>query len=110
LTIAPGTTFYRRENVGFALEVLQRRFHIGLLDFLSRNLGPCNSEEFIMENCWEVKKCGREKECPAYPKWGRECFVITGTMCRGEQQGTYEQKIAKCRKECEFYNNAISGT
>lgn len=72
-------------------------------------------------NCWEFKKCGREpgginvdKEgvCPASIlnsyhglnnglNGGRFCWVISGTMCDGEVQGTYAQKLEDCIN-CEF--------
>ncbi|MDP2279047.1 MAG: hypothetical protein Q8K51_12565 [Nitrospirota bacterium] len=56
-------------------------------------------------NCWEFKKCGRDKtnDCLAYPKGGRICYLVAGTMCGGKVQGTYAQKIGNCR-ECDFYN------
>ena len=73
-------------------------------------------------NCWEIAQCGREpgganeKElgvCPASSNkradsihggknGGRCCWVIAGTFCRGEVQGTYAQKGSKCT-ECPFY-------
>jgi methyl-accepting chemotaxis protein len=60
-----------------------------------------------MESCWDVMKCGERREtCPAYPTQGRNCFAVTGTMCRGEEQGSYEEKIAKCRA-CEFYKKVM---
>lgn len=62
-----------------------------------------------MENCWELLNCGRETECPACPDHGRECFAVTATLCRGEQQGTYEAKIERCRQECAFYKHIMSG-
>jgi hypothetical protein len=59
------------------------------------------------ENCWEHRKCGREQGCPAYPHHGRACFAVTGTWCRGEKQGSYDEKIAKCRKVCDFYKDLM---
>jgi methyl-accepting chemotaxis protein len=61
------------------------------------------------KNCWELLKCGKEVTCPAYPDHGRECFAVTSTLCRGEKQGTYEQKIAQCRETCKFYEGIMSG-
>jgi hypothetical protein len=58
-------------------------------------------------NCWEHRKCGREANCPAYPDHGRACFVVTGTWCRGEKQGSYEAKIEKCRVTCDFYKDVM---
>lgn len=60
-------------------------------------------------NCWEHTKCGREEECPAYPDHGRDCFAVTGTWCRGEEQGSYEEKIEKCRRLCKFYEELMGG-
>ena len=64
--------------------------------------------EFV--NCWESKKCGREKECPAYPHHGRNCFAVTGSWCGGVKQGSYVDKIQKCRETCGFYKGMMDGT
>jgi hypothetical protein len=73
-------------------------------------------------NCWEVKRCGREQGganerelgiCPATiaekyhgihsgQNGGRVCWVIAGTMCEGEIQGTFAQKYRECA-DCDFY-------
>lgn len=73
-------------------------------------------------NCWEYKKCGREPggskvaelgECPAATEKdldgthsgtnaGRACWVVAGTLCKGEVQGTFAKKFEACEK-CEFY-------
>ena len=72
-------------------------------------------------NCWQVKECGREPggateaelgPCPASTEsrldgvyggrnGGRCCWLVAGTLCKGEVQGTNAKKIATCR-ECEF--------
>lgn len=74
------------------------------------------------ENCWEFKKCGREPGgkhtldlgiCPATGEHrlegthhgnnaGRACWVIAGTLCQGEVQGTFAQKYKNC-EICDFY-------
>lgn len=74
-------------------------------------------------NCWEFKKCGRELNgsqtsqlgvCPAYNEVrldgvhggmnaGRACWVVAGTMCGGDIQGTFAQKQKNCLR-CDFYN------
>lgn len=79
-------------------------------------------------NCWEFKQCGREPGgiyvhdlgiCPAATEErldgvhdginaGRACWVVAGTMCRGEIQGTFAQKISDCA-QCEFYDYVKSG-
>ena len=73
-------------------------------------------------NCWEYMKCGREDGgdnadefgvCPAVTEealdgihdglnGGRACWVIAGTYCGAEVQGTYAQKQYNCMA-CEFH-------
>ncbi|MEJ2313620.1 MAG: hypothetical protein P8Y85_02330 [Nitrospirota bacterium] len=74
------------------------------------------------ENCWEFKRCGRQKGgdkcdllgvCPATTddrldgvhegvNAGRACWLVAGTMCGGEVQGTFAKKMKNCMK-CDFY-------
>ncbi len=70
-----------------------------------------------MINCWEYKKCGREKGgaktaelgvCPAYPDHGRDCWFVAGTLCGGRVQGTFAEKQDDCQ-ECDFYQKVLSG-
>jgi hypothetical protein len=69
-----------------------------------------------------MKNCGREPGgqktndlgiCPASTEkklhgvhggtnGGRACWVISGTMCDGDIQGTFANKYSNC-KECDFY-------
>ncbi len=71
-------------------------------------------------NCWEFMKCGRgpgenggESACPAATEKGlngvhggknagRGCWVVAGTMCGGQVQGTFAKKYRNCGK-CTFY-------
>ena len=73
-------------------------------------------------NCWEFKKCGREPGgnkvaelgvCPVATEQrtdgihqgsngGRCCWVVTGSLCKGERQGCYTEKFGDCRN-CDFY-------
>ncbi len=59
------------------------------------------------QDCWKALNCGREDECPAYPNNGRTCFAVTGTMCRGEKQGTFTEKVSQCREKCDFYKDLM---
>lgn len=79
-------------------------------------------------NCWEFKKCGREPGeahegkygvCPAATNQsfngcngglnaGRSCWMVAGTYCKGETQGTFIDKSAGCQK-CDFYKLLESG-
>ena len=74
------------------------------------------------KNCWEYMKCGRQPGgdkvselgvCPAAisddheginegRKAGRFCWVVAGTLCTGECQGTMAHKILSCLR-CPFY-------
>jgi hypothetical protein len=74
------------------------------------------------KNCWEYKKCGRQPGgahvhdlgvCAAATytaldrvhggtNAGRACWVVTGTFCKGEVQGTFAQKFRSC-EQCDFY-------
>jgi diguanylate cyclase (GGDEF)-like protein/PAS domain S-box-containing protein len=76
----------------------------------------------IKKNCWEVKKCGRElggkhsKEqgvCLASihtkldgvhggKNAGRACWLVAGSMCAGQVQGTFAREYKDCLK-CDFY-------
>jgi len=73
-------------------------------------------------NCWQALACGREPGgakaeelgiCPAAvdatfdgfnqgSKGGRLCWLVAGTFCRGEAQGTFAKKQDSCRN-CSFY-------
>lgn len=59
--------------------------------------------------CWEFTKCGVERaegavnmRCPAYPHYGRMCWVVAGTFCGKKVSGAVAQKLGDCRK-CDFY-------
>jgi hypothetical protein len=73
-------------------------------------------------NCWEVKRCGRERGgkrahlgvCSAAEERrldgvhggtaaGRACWVIGGTLCEGRVQGDFAEKFDACER-CDFYN------
>jgi hypothetical protein len=72
-------------------------------------------------NCWEIKQCGREPGgskaylgiCPSAVESaldgahggtnaGRSCWVVAGTQCGGQEQGTFAHKYHNCEK-CDFY-------
>ncbi len=78
--------------------------------------------EGMKKNCWEFKKCGRQPQgshaldlgvCPAAVEEildgthegtnaGRACWVVAGTLCGGQVQGTFGVKYASC-ESCDFY-------
>lgn len=73
-------------------------------------------------NCWQDKRCGcepggaqaeRRGVCPAAVDTtcnginggrnaGRFCWTVPETLCDGEVQGTFEEKIAGCH-QCSFF-------
>lgn len=73
-------------------------------------------------NCWDFKKCGRQPggnralelgvcHASTFAKanglnggrnGGRICWALTGTLCGGEVQGTFAEKLGNC-SGCEFY-------
>lgn len=75
------------------------------------------------KNCWEHEECGREVNgiksaelgiCPAAVEsklhgindgnnGGRACWALAGTMCDGQIQGTYAQKLGSCLS-CDFFS------
>jgi len=76
----------------------------------------------VKQNCWEFKKCGRQSGgervrelgvCPAATETrldavhggrcaGRACWVVAGTLCKSETQGTFAVKFGAC-ETCAFY-------
>ena len=65
-------------------------------------------EESFEVQCWEFTGCGMDKagnaaaRCPAYPRYGRMCWAVAGTMGETKATGVTAQKIGDCRK-CAFY-------
>ena len=67
-----------------------------------------------MENCWEIKNCGREAggakvaelgECIASTeRLGHSCWAVAGTLCGGEVQGSVKDKLGNCLT-CEVYRS-----
>lgn len=93
----------------------------GILEFFYKQEVPVEKS-----NCWEIMKCGRQKDgenvknlglCTAAlsseydgvnkgKHGGRFCWVITGTLCNGEVQGTYAKKLNSCL-DCMFLKQVI---
>lgn len=62
------------------------------------------AQSSTMAACWDVKQCNKP-ECPAYGNRDLRCWMISGTFCRNETQGSFYEKIEACR-ECEIYRPA----
>ncbi len=56
-----------------------------------------------MISCWDTLSCGKSG-CPAFGHRDRRCWMMSGTFCRDEIQGSYYEKISACRK-CTFHQN-----
>ncbi len=63
-----------------------------------------------IDPCWIAKECPKDRmeECPAHPGLGDSCWMVTGTKCGGETQGSYHEKMEGCRR-CDFYIMAHGG-
>lgn len=95
---------------------MQRRQIISLF----RRNGVC--ERMAKINCWEFKKCGRQPGgnksqelgvCPVATfqdydgahdgsQGGRSCWAVSESLCGGQKQGGFVQKLDTCRA-CGFY-------
>ena len=73
------------------------------------------SARSVKQNCWDFMNCGEAKRsCPAASEYGldgihggkragRACWVVEGTLSKGEKkEGTFSQKYYTC-SQCEFY-------
>jgi two-component system NtrC family sensor kinase len=72
---------------------------------------PYQSDEDLLKTpCWEFMRCSRDRnselKCPAFPHFGRACWVVAGTFCEGKVQGTFAQKYENCEK-CDFYQGVV---
>ena len=73
-----------------------------------------------LKNCWEITDCGRQAggekvtelgECiTSQMKMGHSCWIVAGTLCRGEIQGTAAKKEQNCMY-CEIFKryNRLQG-
>ena len=69
--------------------------------FLVSRVGESNK---VKKSCWVMKKCPLERkhQCPAWEfQAGKLCWFITGTICEGEIQQNWEEKMKICRS-CEI--------
>jgi len=57
------------------------------------------------EPCWKIKNCPLEvkRNCPAWEfQIGNLCWFINGTICHGEIQKNWDEKMTICRK-CDVF-------
>jgi DNA-binding XRE family transcriptional regulator len=61
------------------------------------------------EPCWEIQGCPPEtkEKCPAWEfDSGHLCWFISGTICQGEVQGNWQDKMSICRK-CKVFKSML---
>lgn len=59
--------------------------------------------------CWMVQRCPVEirQNCPVWEfQAGYICWYINGTICKGEVQESWEQKIRICRR-CKVFRSML---
>ena len=88
------------------------QFHIQP-DFPNRIQAPTRAADQQRLNCWEFKQCGREAGgakahllgvCKAYPDHGHGCASVAGTLCGGQVQGSFAEKLSNCAA-CDFFKS-----
>jgi len=61
------------------------------------------------KSCWVIKKCPseRKKQCPAWEfQAGGLCWFINGTICEGEVQKNWKEKMKICQR-CEVLSSLL---
>jgi hypothetical protein len=59
--------------------------------------------------CWDIRDCSTKNReaCPAWEfNLGHLCWFVNGTICRGEIQGGWPQKMKLCRT-CEVFAQTV---
>ncbi len=62
--------------------------------------------------CWVVKRCSEKirQECPAWElQAGHLCWFINGTICAGNVQKSWEEKMEICR-QCTVFASVFPPT
>ena len=70
----------------------------------NRGEGPRRSRP-----CWDIRDCSTKNReaCPAWEfNLGHLCWFVNGTICRGETQGGWPQKMKVCRT-CEVFAQTV---
>jgi len=72
-------------------------------------LTAVKSQKRQKRTCWRIKKCPIEmrRNCPAWEfQLGHLCWFINGTICHGEVQQSWQEKMELC-KQCEVFKSLI---
>ena len=65
------------------------------------------NQELKRMHCWSIKKCPTKvrKTCPAWEFHCVDfCWFINGTICHGQAQENWREKMASCRN-CEVFRS-----
>jgi DNA-binding XRE family transcriptional regulator len=68
-------------------------------------LATMRSHQSKIRPCWAIKKCSlmARRNCPAWEfQIGHLCWFINGTICNGEVQESWQEKMKMCR-QCEVF-------
>ena len=57
------------------------------------------------KRCWDLLNCpsASRQKCPAYGAEEDRCWLISGTWCKGSQQGDFRSKLRNCMT-CEAFS------
>ncbi len=69
-----------------------------------------NSQNIKIRPCWSIQKCPIKikRNCPAWEfQIGHLCWFINGTVCHGEVQESWKEKMKICRR-CEVFRDILS--
>jgi CheW-like domain len=84
---------------------LRLRFGMERVDYSDRtSIIVIEAQRSNAVKCWDMKKCEKQ-ECPAHESKDFRCWMISGTLCRDEIQGSFHEKIEACRK-CDVYGES----
>ncbi len=58
------------------------------------------------KRCWDILNCpsASRQKCPAYNVEEDRCWLISGTWCKGSQQGDFRSKLRNCMT-CEAFSS-----
>ena len=66
-----------------------------------------SASEEVDSFCHEKMNC-KELDCPGYKSECGRCWLIAGTLCGGEAQGKFVDKVESCT-ECKVFKDFIGG-
>jgi len=61
-------------------------------------------------SCWVIRKCPKEmrQNCPAWEfQVGNLCWFVNGTICQGQVQKSWREKMKLCR-QCEVFQTLLA--